>query len=157
MPKRELDHSTKFTLFTIQGHSSELPSQVWVLQREFVSSHSSNVFIIGIYNLSPIADHLCTMIFLKWNHLNRNSSGCVYHRYFIDIASESPRITVYATFFTFWVAAINGTNADFFLLPFPRFLTRALTTPFPALTTPFEDLTIFRVSHYPIWASYHPF
>ena len=47
-----------------------------------------------------------TMIFLKWNRLNRNCSGCVYHREIMNIASERPLKTIYATFFTFWVAAL---------------------------------------------------
>ena len=44
-----------------------------------------------------------TMIFLKWNRLNRNCSGCVYCREIMNIASECPLKTIYATFFTFWV------------------------------------------------------
>ena len=50
------------------------------------------------------------MIFLKWNRLNRNCSGCVYHGEIIYIASESPWKTVYAIFFPFWVAASYGTT-----------------------------------------------
>ncbi len=47
-----------------------------------------------------------TMIFLKWNRLNRNCSGCVVHREIMNIASERPLKTVYAAFFTFWAAAL---------------------------------------------------
>ena len=47
-----------------------------------------------------------TMIFLKWNRLNRNCSGSVYHREIMNIASERPLQTIYAKFFTFWVAAL---------------------------------------------------
>ena len=49
--------------------------------------------------------HVYTMIFLKWNRLNRNYSGCVYCREIMNIASECPLKTIYATFFTFWVVA----------------------------------------------------
>ena len=47
-----------------------------------------------------------TMIFLKWNRLNQNCSGSVFHREIMSIASERPLKTVYATFFTFWAAAL---------------------------------------------------
>ena len=66
------------------------------------------------------------MIFLKWNRLNQNCSGCIFHREIVNIASERPLKTVYAwwkfvskfvyaTFFPFWVVAlwmtaIYGTN-----------------------------------------------
>ena len=56
-----------------------------------------------------------TMIFLKWNRLNWNCSGCVFLKEIMNIASKRLLKTVYATFFTFWVAAlwmiaIYGTN-----------------------------------------------
>ena len=49
---------------------------------------------------------LYAMIFLKSNRLKQNRSGCVYHREIMNIASERPLKTIYATFFTFWVAAL---------------------------------------------------
>ena len=55
--------------------------------------------------LFPYIRYFYTMIFLKWNRLNRNCSGYVYHREIMNIASERPLKTVYATFLTFWVAA----------------------------------------------------
>ncbi len=51
-------------------------------------------------------DGTYAMNFLKWNGLNQNCSGCVYHREIINIAYERPLKTIYATFFTFWVVAL---------------------------------------------------
>ncbi len=42
-----------------------------------------------------------SMIFLKWNRLNRNYSGCEI----ITITPEKPFKTIHATFFTIWVVA----------------------------------------------------
>ena len=149
----------KWELLALVDNLMDHLENLVVLQGHLVCSLSPYEPCCGTY----------TMIFLKWNRLNWNCSGCEYYRDFIDIASESPWKTVNATFFTFWVAAprvmpVNGINAygnfldRFFLLTlFPHFLTGALTTPFPARTSPFEDLTIFRVIDCAIWASCHPF
>ena len=106
------------------------------------------------------------MIFLKWNRLNRNCSGCLYHREIMNIAYERPLKTVYATSLTFWVEVSKATTIFientgrifsfcFFFLPFFSFTS---TYALPDLKQPFwSPQSGFGVTHYPFCGSYHLF